>query len=125
MAKRNCTPTEVFHILNGRYFRSKLSKDTRIIFSKLCEKIGVLGFYEPGLEIWGQRTRGEKKGQYRVLKSRKETIYLHPKTKFSPRLWEATLLHEMVHQSGILGHGHKFQRKMKQLASRGAMNGLW
>ena len=42
-----------------------------------------------------------------------------------------TVLHEMVHVeqwdkvTDRTMHGRKFQKRMKQLAARGAFNGLW
>lgn len=57
-------------------------------------------------------------------------ITLNPKYRSAPKLWESTLLHEMVHVQQwrvpeSQAHGRKFQKRMKQLAALGAWNPYW
>lgn len=118
------TLRQAFDLFNSRYFRGKLPKDTRVIWSDLTD-INCLGVYDPQYSISARRVRGPKKGEYRICKARKHTIRICRRIKWSSSVWMRTLLHEMVHLKGIDGHGPRFQREMKRLAVRGGFAGLW
>lgn len=60
----------------------------------------------------------------------KLAIYLNPRFRGWERSWCFTLIHEMVHVEQrhdvrAKDHGHKFQKRMKQLVNQGAFADLW
>lgn len=111
-----CTANELYDIFNSRYFRGRLPK------------IPIKWSHDLGFE-------GNRKGilgstHYDGVTNRPKLISLNPKYKSSGTIWVTTLLHEMVHVEqwrtpAKQAHGHKFQKRMKQLANKGAFNGLW
>lgn len=105
-----------FTLLNSRYFHNRL-KNVTVRWSKSLPK-GTLGRTQ---SVSGRVTEGE----------RKFLIELDLKSRRYGSLMRMTLLHEMVHVeqwekvTSRSCHGHRFQRRMKQLAQKGAFNGLW
>lgn len=124
MAKYIPTLRETFEVYNSRYFGGKLPKNARVIWSDLTD-IECLGVYDAEYSVRVQRVRGPNKGQYRLQASRKPTIRICRRIKWTSSVWMRVLLHEMVHLKGISGHGPKFQREMKRIANMGGFNGLW
>ena len=107
----NADLREMFDLFNSRYFSNKLKID-----SIRFEDIDGLG---------RSRTLYDRSGR---LSGYSTTI--SRKLRWSRRMWASTLLHEMVHVEDKLVHscginGHIFNRRMKELANRGAFNGLW
>lgn len=111
---------EWFDLFNSRYFGNKL-KVRYIRFGYLPK--GALG--------------NTHRITYRVLSGPRDrelpvhwSITICPTQAHSRRLACLTLLHEMVHleQENMYScniNGHRFNRRMKELANAGAFNGLW
>jgi hypothetical protein len=87
---------------NSAYFAGELPEST-VLFFEACN--GHLGVCEP-------------------LDDDDWMIRIDPALRFSDRLWKVTLLHELVHLSGIHGHGRKFLAEMDRLYSLGAFRKL-
>ena len=116
MEQQKWTPKELYDFLNGRYFRSRLP-DIPVLW---CRKHyqGPRNKHTMGSSWFDAETKLPKR------------ITLNMKYKTAFTLWAATLLHEMCHIEqwrvpSKQQHGRKFQNRMKQLAARGAFNGLW
>jgi len=114
--KQKGTPKELYDFLNGRYFRNSLP-DIRVVWS--------LTYYEPA-----RRRHLMGSTWYDGLTGRPKKITLNPKYKTAFAVWAPTLIHEMVHVQQWRvpvkqAHGRKFEKRMKQLAARGAFSGLW
>lgn len=109
------TPKQLYLFLNARYFRGALP-NIPVVWSKDLHK-GVRK-HTMGSSWFDPETKLPKR------------ITLNPKYKTAFALWAATLIHEMVHvQQWKVPekqmHGRKFQKRMKQLAARGAFCELW
>jgi predicted SprT family Zn-dependent metalloprotease len=110
------TPKALYKFWNCRYFGSRLP-DIPVVWStsgrSARAKKHIMG------STWFDHETGRPK-----------KITLNPKFKIHNSLWQSTLLHEMVHvqQWRIPAgqeHGNKFNRRMKQLAAKGAFRYLW
>lgn len=109
---------EYFHLVNGRYFRCKLKRvEVRWKYG-ILKKRGVFG------TTWSEHGNVPKG-------TRKFLIEIDAGFRRMEKVALMTLIHEMVHveQWDKIGrrdhHGHLFQKRMKQLAAKGALNGLW
>jgi len=105
---------------NSRYFRGRLPKDCRVIYSDLSK-----------LRYMGAHKATTKDGD---RKNSKHIIWIDHKLRWSNKLVDMTLLHEMVHLKLFKKYGHEvprglhgplFQKEMKRLAKVGAFNRLW
>lgn len=103
---------ETFLLFKSRYFQPTLDEPITIAFKKMDALGRTFTYRELGGPI-------ERFG-----------IHISNHIRFSRRLWATTLLHEMVHleqrnkySCGV--NGHRFNRRMKELARKGAFNGLW
>ena len=110
------TPKELYHIINFRYFRSKLP-DIPVGWSA-ASCTGKHRRMIGGTEF--KKIDG-------VLKPTR--IMLNPKYKTCFVLWVGTLIHEMVHVEQWKlprkqAHGRKFEKRIRQLVSLGAYKGL-
>ncbi len=103
---------------NSRYFRNRL-KNTKIRWAKDKE-----------LRSQSMAVTRSQHGKVPV-KDRNFLILLSKDLKRMSVVAIMTLLHEMVHVeqwdkvTDRTMHGRKFQKRMKQLAAKGAFNGLW
>jgi hypothetical protein len=110
---------DIFHLANSRYFRSRL-KNVTIRWARPTDKIS-------GRALAVTRSQHGKvpKGQRKFL------ILLSKELKNMSSVAVLTILHELVHcdqwddVTDRTMHGRKFQKRMKQLAARGAFSGLW
>lgn len=110
------TAKGLYKFYNSRYFRGHLP-DIPVVWSKSIYARGRLRNIMGSTWLDGETQRPVK-------------ITLNPKYRKHPKLWEATLLHEMVHVQqwrvpAKQAHGRKFQKRMKQLAALGAWNPYW
>lgn len=115
--KRISTLQWYFETANRRYFRNRLKGVTVEWDRKLPEITLGTTRSQLGPVLKGTRT-------FKIL--------INPKLRGLTTVIILTLLHEMVHveQWDKIGrresyHGHKFQRRMKELAASGAFTGLW
>ena len=112
---------EFFDLANSRYFGGRL-KALRIRFASLD---GLGNTHRAAYRVlYGPRS------QYRPVDRIEYHITISHRLRYSRRLWATTLLHEMVHLEGENRNscglrGHRFNRRMKELAVAGAFNGLW
>lgn len=111
---------EMFDIFDSRYFKFSKSMRERLVDVRFGEIDGL------GRTFRFRTLHGRKCVKDRIA------IRINPKCKWSRRVWAMTLLHEMVHFKLVdtdKGRGdcgsRMFQREMKRLALRGAMNWLW
>lgn len=99
---------DAFDLFNKRHFEGKLSK------------IPVR---------WSAQVDPENLAEYVQCLDGSHEIWMNPWMKPASSVWCERLLHEMVHHKlkddSCRLHGHKFQREMKRLANKGALNGLW
>jgi len=101
---------EAYDTINARYFDSRLPP-VRIRWEEQLEEIGALiadGFRLEGL------TNGK-------------VILLHPRLEDDARQFKAVLCHEMVHvdlRGRPAAHGPEFQARLRELADRGAFEGI-
>ena len=97
----------LFRLYNRRYFEGKLpSRSTRVEFADGRHKE-----FDPTLA-----------GRCICYPNNTALILVHSDLRVSGE-WaqiKLTLLHEMVHLSGVFGHGPAFEREMRRLASLGA-----
>lgn len=109
------SPREVYRRLNSLYFRGRLP-DIPVRWTKTSFK----GRDQRYLGVtWMEFPSGKP-----------NSIHLNPKIRSMFTIWVQTLIHEMVHVEQCKlpakqAHGRKFERRMKQLAARGAFRGLW
>ena len=101
---------DAYHLFNGKYFGGKLP-DIPVLWKKYLVKKGWIGITVGG-------------------KEQAKEIHLNPYYRRSSSVWGRTLFHEMVHveQWSIPAkqcHGRAFEKRMKQLAARGAFKGMW
>jgi hypothetical protein len=113
---------EYFHLFNSRYFRNSLP-ECRVVWRDLS-KDGLMGSYYNDEKTKTCAKTGKP------IQETVHTIEIAKEYKTARRVWALVLLHEMVHlklngKDAGDGHGHKFQREMKRLATLGAFNGLW
>jgi hypothetical protein len=115
--KRISTLQWYFEIANRRHFRNRLTN--------------VTVKWDRGLP---ERTLGTTRSQLGPVPKGTRTfkILINHKLKGSTTVTLLTLLHEMVHveqwdkiKKTESHHGHKFNRRMKDLAVRGAFRDLW
>jgi predicted SprT family Zn-dependent metalloprotease len=108
---------EWFHLLNSRHFHGRL-KNVEVKWNRKLTKKGRMGntFSSVGpIPTCGRKFLITIANEYRTCR----------------RVAIMTLLHEMVHVEqwdevqACRAHGRKFERRMKQLAARGAFSGLW
>ena len=108
---------ENFHILNGRYFRSRL-KNVTIKWKTYPKNSGKMA------TTWSS-SGSVPKGKRKFL------IEIDAALKRFPRVVLQTLIHELVHVeqwdkvTAKTYHGRLFNKRMKQLVAKGAFNGLW
>ena len=107
---------EAFDLFNSRYFRGGLTRPVILAFRPLD---GLGHTFRLRSIYKAHRSKGDSFG-----------ITISRELRYSRRLWATTLLHEMVHleQGNLFScslRGRHFNRRMKQLASDGAFNGLW
>lgn len=103
-----------YGLFNKRHFGDKLPKDLDVKFGKLPK--GLLGTTNCIKYI------GKDKH-----KSSAQNIRIDLNIRQRSTIVILTLLHEMVHveNPSWIGHGRRFDRRMKELAAKGAFNGLW
>jgi hypothetical protein len=106
---------EAFDTLAHKYFSGKLHRPTSLSFVPL-DGLGHTFRY---------RTVGKRRSSDDLF-----GINISNKLRFSRRLWETTLIHEMVHleqrnrfSCGL--RGKEFNKRMRELAYQGAFDGLW
>ena len=110
---------EIFHLANSRYFRNRL-KNVTIRWARPEDKIS-----RQALACTRSRHGKIPKGERKFL------ILLSKELKKMSSVAVLTILHELVHVeqwdevTDKTMHGRKFQKRMKQLAARGAFSGLW
>ena len=110
MSKTFAHPRDLYPFYNARYFRNRLP-DLPVVFrtdKKMPNAVAVTEFRN------GTPVKIAINSRYKKAKS----------------IWYFYLLHEMVHVEQrklprSQAHGHKFQRRMKQLANLGAFNRFW
>lgn len=110
MAETFNHPKDLYPFYNARYFRNCLP-DIPVVFrpdKKMPNAIAVTELQD-GVPL---------------------KIAINDKYKKIKSIWYFYLLHEMVHVEQCKlpreqSHGHKFQRRMKQLANLGAFNRFW
>jgi predicted SprT family Zn-dependent metalloprotease len=110
------TPKTLYRFWNSRYFANRLP-DIPVWFSAKHHKASASRNKMGGAWFDSETKRPIK-------------ITLNPKYRTASRIWMQTLLHEMVHvqQWRIQtnqAHGNKFNKRMKQLAAKGAFRALW
>lgn len=107
--------TQLEHVValaNSRYFRNRL-KNVKIKWKKPKPK-----------ETWIARTKSHDG-------SKKFLIEVDPRIKRLGAYTVMVVFHELVHVeqwdkvTNKTCHGRRFQKRMKQLAAKGAFNGLW
>ena len=106
---------EEFLRLDKLYFGGKLPIPLRIAFAP----IDGLG------HTFRYRTVGKRRS-----KEDRFGIHISIKLRFSRRLWEQTLIHELVHLEQRLKYscglrGKRFNKRMRELTIAGAFDGLW
>jgi hypothetical protein len=110
--------TKIFQLSNSRYFRNRL-KNVTIRWAKDKE-----------IRSWSLAVTRSQSGKV-PRGERKFLILLSKELKKMPTVTILTVLHELVHCSqwdevtDKTMHGRKFQKRMKQLAARGAFTGWW
>ena len=109
---------DIFDLANSRYFRNRL-KNVTIRWAK-------------DREIRSQSLAVTRSQHGKVPKGeRKFLILLSKELKKMSSVAIMTVLHELTHVeqwdkvTDRTQHGRKFQKRMKQLAAKGAFNGLW
>jgi hypothetical protein len=108
---------EIFHVANSRYFRSKL-KNVKIKWAKT-------GIPRHAVAVTWSVSGSVPKG------TRKFLIEISQDLRKYKSITILTVLHEMVHVEQWdkikpgQDHGRLFQNRMKDLAAKGAFNGLW
>ena len=110
MAETFKHPRDLYPFYNARYFRGRLPR-IPVVFrpDKKMPKVIALTEFREGVPI---------------------KIAINSRYKKAKSIWYFYLLHEMVHVEQrklprSQAHGHKFQRRMKQLANLGAFNRFW
>ena len=100
---------DFYRYFNKKYFGNSLPKDMPVYY----KDIDVLGN-----TVIMKTTSGQCRPLY---------IQITKKIRFSARLSQQTVLHEMLHVAYPEKRGHRgwFDKKMLQLMKRGAMNGVW
>jgi len=100
---------DFYRFFNRKYFGNQLPKDMPVYY----KEIDFLGNTVIMETAWGT---------FRPL-----YIQISEKLRFSSRLSQQTVLHEMLHVAYPEKRGHRgwFDKKMLGLMKRGAMNGLW
>lgn len=108
---------EIVNLANSRYFRNRLKNITiRWARDKEIRSQSLAVTRSPHGKVEGPR-------EFQILLSRD--------LKRMSGAAVMTILHELVHVeqwdkvTERTMHGRKFQKRMKQLAVRGAFNGLW
>jgi hypothetical protein len=109
---------DIFDLANSRYFRGRM-KNVTIRWAK-------------DKEISSQSLAVTRSQHGKVLKGeRKFLILLSKELKKMSGVAIMTILHELVYVeqwdqvTDSTQHGRKFTARMKQLAGKGAFNGLW
>ena len=110
------TPKSLYKFWNARYFRSRLP-DIPVGFSAKYH-----AGYKERHTMGGTIMKGSSLKPVRIV--------LNPEYKKAFVIWAQTLLHEMVHVQQWylprrLAHGNQFNKRMQQLAARGAFRSLW
>lgn len=113
---KNADLIETFEMYARAYFGGKLRRPVRLVFAPI-EGLGLTARY---------RTPGRRRNN----KTDRFGIQISSQLRFSRRLWATTLLHEMVHleqcnRYGCGVRGKRFNRRMKELATAGAFDGMW
>jgi hypothetical protein len=95
---------------NKQYFGNRLPKDMPIYYTDI-EDLGKTTLMQTAI-----------KGVSRPL-----YIEISKRIRFSSRLSQQTVLHEMIHVAHPNKRGHRgwFDKEMLKLMKRKAMNGLW
>jgi hypothetical protein len=110
MTERAGFPKDLYEYWNRRFFRGRLP-DIPVKWDNKS--------YSKGGSAWfNHETKQPVK------------ITLNPKYRDSRCVWQATLLHEMVHVEQWKlpekqAHGRKFKKRMRELAASGAFDLLW
>ena len=111
---------------NRQFFGNRLPKNTIVYWDKAAHRNGDLG-WAVDEEIFLTREGTKWNIHTRVP----TTIGISPWLRFSTKLTQLVLLHEMVHielypkHDGYSKHGKKFQNGMMRLARKGYLKGLW
>lgn len=121
-------PEELFHLYNSRYFRGALPK-CKIVWADIDSFGEYVPLYHKAYKTEDEAKKAIRSGEFATNGKVTHLIKLARWSRKQRRQWAFTLIHEMVHvelrnEPGDY-HGRKFQRRMKQLANRGAFNGLW
>ena len=108
---------ENFHLLNSRYFGGRL-KNVTVKWKRWPKN------HHRMATTWSSHGSVPRK-------QRKCRIEIDMALKKYPRVVLQTLIHELVHvqqwgqTTSKTRHGRLFNKRMKQLAAKGAFNGLW
>lgn len=118
-SKRSVDIRRLYAFYNRKYFGHRLPRQMMFI--------GFHGKQLPRGEL-GNYVNEHGRAEFRT-KSGKRDVYPGPlimlRTDEPFMIVKHTLLHEMVHASGVMNHGPRFQKEMLRLANEGAFNGIW